>query len=180
MKDKLIGDFAKYIQTFKIKRIQLSANDSEVIITGNLLINRTYIDITLILFAIYGTYNVDDKSFYLIPILLVWAILIWIIWIDFRAINRIIIDLFTKKIKVESRNLFQRLFLKYIFRKEKQYSFDEVVSFSVCTKVISRAYIDVYLVEVKLRDGTVLPLTSFAKEEQAQAFARFLTSLIKT
>jgi hypothetical protein len=180
MKDKLIADFANYIQTFKIKRIHLSANDSEVIITGNLLIYRTYIDITLILFAIYGTYNVDDKSFYLIPILLVWAVLIWIIWIDFNTINCIKINLVTKKIRVESRNLFQRLFLKYILRKEKQYSFNEVVSFSVRSEFSSKADIDVYLVEVKLGDGTVLVLTSFAKEEQAHGYARFLTSLIKT
>jgi hypothetical protein len=133
----------------------------------------------LVALASYGTYNIDDKSFYLVPICIVYAILIIVIWIDFKPINRIKIYLVSKKIQVISRNLFQRLFIKFILKKENQYEFNEVTSFVVRSNKSSKADFKKYFVDIKLKDRDAAVLISFAKEEQAYSFATFLTDLIK-
>jgi len=178
MKDKLINDYEGYLQKSRIKNIRMNVNGNEVHIIASILSYKILIDFVLLALAIYGTYDIDDKSFYLIPILIVWAALIVVIWIDFKPINNIKIDLLSKKIQVMSRNIFQQ-FLRYILKKEKQFDFDRVTSFIVRSNNSFEINFLRYFIDMEIKNEPNLILTSFTKEEQAHSFARFLTSLIK-
>ena len=50
--------------------------------------DRTFSDIGVIILAAYGTYTIDDKNFYLIPILFCYTVLVLMIWYDLRRIKR--------------------------------------------------------------------------------------------
>jgi hypothetical protein len=179
MRDNLIGNFQDLIQKSKIKTIKLSANNSEVIVTKKLFTYRIFIDLSIMSLAVYGTYNVDDKNLYQIPIIIVWMILFGVLWMDFDRINKIIINTFSKNIQIISRNIFKRIFLKYILNKNERYSFEDVISFTVDSIYSSKADIETYLVYMNLKGKSTKLLTSFSKEEIAHIFSSFLMNLIK-
>jgi len=174
MKDKVISDFEGYLQKTNIKNISVASSSTEVDITASLLSDRVFIDIALVALAIYGTYTIYDKSFYLIPIIIAWAVLIVIIWLDFNRINNIRVDLLSKKIQVVSRNIFKKLLLK-----QRQYDFSEVDSFAVRSNFSSKADSKKYFVDARLKNKATVALTFFAREEQAHYFAGFMNTLIK-
>lgn len=174
MKDKVISDFEGYLQKANIKNIRVASSSTEVDITTSLLNDRMFIDIALVALAIYGTYHIDDKSFYLIPIIIAWAVLVVIIWLDFNRINNIRVDLLSKKVQVVSRNIFKKL----LFKKQ-EYDFNEVDSFAVRSNFSSKADSKKYFVDARVRNGATVVLTFFAREEQAHYFVGFMNTLIK-
>jgi len=180
MKDKIISDFENYVQSSNVKGFRLRADFMKVQIIPTFWNDRTFIDIGLVFLFAYGTYNFDDKSFYLIPILFAYIVLILMIWYDFKRINIITIDLNSNKMEVVSRNLIQRLLIKYLFRGKREYDFSEIASFITEANSPSKADMKKYFIRVKLRNGDKRLLFGLAREGQANTVAAFLTGLTKS
>jgi hypothetical protein len=177
MKDKVIGDFENYVKSSNIKGFRLRTDFMKVQIIPTFWNDRTFTDIGLVALAAYATYSIEDKSFYLIPILLGYTVLMLVIWYDFRRINLISIDLNSKKMEVVSRNVFQRLLIKYLFRGKWEYDFNEIASFITESNSSSKADLKKYFIKVKLKNRDNRLLFGLAKEGQANTVAAFLTGL---
>lgn len=179
MQEELISRFTKVLEDSKIKNIRFSATYSEVYITPSLINFKILVDIFVTFIAAYGTYSVQDKEFYLIPIIFLNSILFIAICTDFNPINKIKIDFVSKTIQIQNRNIFNRLFLRYILTKKQVYDFDEIKSLVVRSNESFRAGLLRYFIDLKIKDGSSRILISFQKENQANNIARFLTSLLK-
>jgi hypothetical protein len=179
MKEKLISDFENYLRVNNIKNFSFSSTYSEIKIIVSLLNYRTLIDIFLGAIISYCVYNTSDKTFYLIPILLAYFILAIVIWYDFRLINIIAIDMISKNISIESRNPFQRLYLKYFTKTVHIYTFNNVDGFIVRSNLASKANIEIYILEMKIKNKIPIVLLSFAKEYHASYTGSFLSQLIR-
>lgn len=130
--------------------------------------------------AIYGIYKVDNKKFYLIPIVFACVLIFGMIWYDFRTFNNIKVDLQDKKIEILSRNFIKQIFLKYFLKKKVQYDFDEIDCFIVQSHESTKADFQNHVVLAKLKVSPNITLLSFVKKEHAQQFAVFLTELLKS
>lgn len=178
MKEPLINHFSDYLSSSKIKAIRLSYTKNEVFVTSSLISYRLFIDLIIVILAAYGIYTIDNKDFYLIPIIFVCALIIIKIWIDFRPFNRIKVDITSKKINIISRNIIQQLFLRYILNKHIEYNFNDIDSIAVRSNESTRSDFLIYFVEARLKGKPAIILVSFEKEGWARQFASFFTELI--
>ena len=179
MQEDLISRFNKVLEESKIRTVHLSATNSELYITTSLINSKILLDIGAICAAVYGTYTIQDKDFYLIPIIFLNSILFIAACTDFNPINRIKFDFFSKTIQIRNRNIVNRLFLKYVLRKKQSYDFNEIKSLAARSNESFSAGLLRYFVDLKLKDDSSRALISFEKENQANNVARFLTSLLK-
>jgi hypothetical protein len=177
MNDK-INVFENYLRDNKIKYFYFESNNNQMSITKSLLTYRTGIDLTLLALVIYFTYTIDQKDFYMIPIIGVWVGLLLLIWSDFKYINKIVVDFDSKQIEVRSRNTFKRVISEYVLNDKGVYTFDEIANFSIDKGLMSIANLDIYVLKMKLKDSTQIILASFSKEEQAVYFSHFFGQVI--
>jgi hypothetical protein len=177
MNDK-INVFENYLRDNKIKYFYFESNNNQMSITKSLLTYRTGIDLTLLALVIYFTYTIDQKDFYMIPIIGVWVGLLLLIWSDFKYINKIVVDFDSKQIEVRSRNTFKRVISEYVLNDKGVYTFDEISNFSIDKGLMSSANRDIYVLKMKLKDSTQIILASFSKEEQAVYFSHFFGQVI--
>jgi hypothetical protein len=180
MKSKGITDFENYIQSTRIKGLRIRFDYLKVQLIPTFWNDRTFMDMGLIILVAYGTYKVDDKSFYLIPILFGYFVLILAIWYDFLRINTITFDLNSRKMEIASRSTFQRLLIKYVFRGKQGFEFSEISTFISEENSPSKADLKKYLIRVKLKNGDKKLLFGLPREGQANTVAAYLSELITT
>jgi hypothetical protein len=173
MEVKLMQDFKDYLKEFNVKDIQFSSSNTQIVITASMWKYDLLIDSSLIPLAIYGTYTVDDKRLFLLPILAAWTFVAYLFWSDFNYINQVKLDLFSKKMEVISRNIFKRL----VFKTQK-YNFNEVSAFKVRSSNPWNIDRQKYFVDASIKGKSTIVLVSFVKEERAYSLANFLKTLI--
>ena len=177
--DELVQNFNKVLENSNIKNVRIIWSNSEVYITTSLINYRILLDISAICVALYGTYTIKDKNFYLIPIIAFNSILLVAICMDFMPINRIRVDLFSKVIEKKNRNLLNRPFLRYILGRKNLYKFEEIKEIVVRSNESSNLDLLRYYIDLRLQNDRKCVLISFRKEAQANNVARFLSHLIK-
>jgi hypothetical protein len=180
MKNKIIDEFACYLQVSKNRNIRLTVLNNEVMITVSLFHYKLMVDAIclLIVIGVYLTYDYNDKMFYMIPVSFIALIPCVLIWTDFLAINYIGIELNTNTLKITSRNPIRRFLLKYIWKRNPEYDFSEITSVDIRSNDSFKIDFQRYYVDMRLKDKPRMVLVSFLKEEQAIRFKIFLKDMI--
>jgi hypothetical protein len=180
MQEQFVSSLEKIIEQSKLNHIRVHSKESTVIITPFIINFRILTDIYILIIAAYGIYTVQDKEFYLIPILFVSAVLLIMIAIDFNPINKIKIDFYSKEIEIRNRNIINRLFVKYILKKKRKFSFKEIRSFDIRSNQSFEIALIRYYIDLKVKDESRFAIISFQKQNQADNLGKILNSLLKS
>ena len=179
MQEEFTLRLKKILEDCNITNVRLNENDTKIYITTSLLNYKILIDICIICVAGYGLYTIQDKKFYLIPIVFSCLVLAIAICIDFNPINKIEVDLVYKTIKLQNRYFINRLVNRYIINKKETYLFDEIKSFTVRSNESFKSALLRYYIDIRLKNDSKRVLISFQKESQAINIANYFTSFLK-
>jgi hypothetical protein len=176
--DEFISRSTKVLKESGIKHIRISSFEKSVCFTPFLINFRIFLDLIMISIATYAVSRIEDKEFYLIPIIFGLGFLIVMTLMDFNSINRIMFDFSSKKFKIQRRIIINRLFIKYVLRKRQIFSLYEIKSFTLRSNESSEVSLLRYYVDLRLKDDSRFVILSFAKEDQATSIAKLLNSAL--
>jgi hypothetical protein len=177
MVDEFKMRLEKTTRDLKIRGVKLSSTDSTVTFIPPIINGRIALDLEIVALAGYAIYTIQDKVFYLIPILFVCCVLAATILMHSLPINRVEFDFFDKTLRIRNRNIINRLYLKYILRMPVNIPFPDIKAFRVRSNdsfeiTLLRFYIDLYLVQ-----GNKYVALTFRNEGQALTICAIFNSI---
>ncbi|HMH32633.1 MAG TPA: hypothetical protein VK543_06360 [Puia sp.] len=171
--------FTRIKNNFQIKGIRVLSDDKLVRIIPPIFNEKIINDVILILLALFAVYKINDKSFYAIPIVFLFTILLVGLWIDFNPINKIEINLDTMIIQIKSRNIFKRSLESLSFKNKHSFGFKEITSIKVRDNESWKSYVRRYYVDLEINGNLKIIMIGLPKEEQAIHFKQFITYLLE-
>jgi hypothetical protein len=179
MNDKIINEFEAYLSRFKVKSIRLTRSESELQIACSLLTFKVLIDLALVAAVTIGVYLMPDRYSDLVFIVLSYAVVIGILWADFNSINIIKIELIDRKIEIISRNIIKQAISKYILKRENQFPFTDISSFTVRSNESFDTSLKKYFIDLKSGEKTTKAILNFRNEGETHTTVAFLTDIIR-
>ena len=179
----MINNKAEFIKTFRSSLedsgIDAEFTDSSIIIKAAILNGRIISDIMVAALTVYFITTITYKPLYLIPIIISFLVILYAsLWIHFKSINIITIDLLKNTIGLRNRSIIRRIILPYMSDKKTEYYFKEIMAFEIMSNDDVKAFEVRYFVYIKLKDGIKIELISFPKKARAVILSKALTSLI--
>lgn len=181
MKTTTETDFvSKLERVFKesaVRNMAVTTIANGVRIAPGFLNDRIWLDLTLIGSCSYAMCTIEDKTFYLIPILSASCLLMAIILADFLSVNKLDFDFLNKKLCVTNRIWINRPLMKFALKRSEIISFEQIQSFRARSNNnirFPRAYID-----LQLKSGIKYALLSFPNERKALAVSVILNSVLE-
>jgi len=124
-------DFENYIKKSNFKGIKIVRDDHCIKIIPTIFNAQIINDLILFGALSYGVYSMKSESFYLIPTLFLFSIVLIKSWQDFDYINRIRFNLESGEIQIESRNILKKIFRTSIQKSFDSYRFAPEIKFKV-------------------------------------------------
>lgn len=157
-----------------VKGIKTEIKDNVIILDVSLLNYKIIIDIFLVGLAVFFNFRITDPTIYFIPLFVMYLGLAYMLWIDFKSINKVIINLVSKSITIHNKNP-----LSQIFIRKKTFPWNEIDSFQIRSNNSSKADFLRYYVDLKLTNSEIKVLASVANQKDAEEIADFLSSIIQ-
>lgn len=135
------------------------------------LIHRMIIPSLLILGLIWFIAHVDTA--YLLPLSMGLILILYVSWVSFVPVNKIVIDNKQKLFRITRRNPFQKILFASITLQ-----FDEINSFTINNGFEIRLERSRYIINAELNDSIVIPITQTEDLNTARYIARAFTKII--
>jgi hypothetical protein len=157
-----------------VKGVQIEVTKKEVVVDASIFNYKIIIDLILIGLAVYLNIRVIDVSLYFIPLCAMYVGLACMVWMDFKPINKIMINLFENTITIQNKNPLSRIFIL-----KKTYSGEDIESLKIRSNNSSKADFIRYYIDLKLKNSDTIVLLSLISQNDAEKILNFLSPIIK-
>lgn len=157
-----------------VKGIKTEIKDNVIILDASLINYKIIIDIILVGLAVFFNLRISDPTFYFIPLCVMYLGLAYMLWLDFKSINKIKINLASKNITILNKNPLYQILIR-----KKTFPWEEIDSFQIRSNNSSKADFLQYFVDMKLKNADTIVLVSVANQNDAMEIADFFSSIIR-
>lgn len=162
---------SNYIEKTKLDNPIIKVNDHRITITNKLLNGNIIADLGILFLIIIFFKQNRENEYAIIAIFFILIFLIFL-WIDYNTINIVVIDLSSKILTIETRNIFKK-----IFQKKKNIKIKEIEIFYIKTTGFGRGQ-SRYKLKICTKSNEHFSLTDFNQQDEVETIKNILSKLI--